>query len=187
MDYYDVSLEILAVYLGLHPDSIVGVNLKACNHYQLYNGKCLLHPPGMIVMPNGGMSCSSGYTLSNNSCVRNTNTLYMLSKFQIPVQFSFSSGIGNTSPFIGSSSFWSPSLSKINEYLSLSVVGGRPQIVFQVSIRGAQQGWVTGYVIQFKNRQDTPFICWNGCNNISGNNDGSSVSTLQLSHPIIAT
>ena len=39
LDYYDVSLEILAVYLGLHPDSIVSVNLKACNHYQLYNGK----------------------------------------------------------------------------------------------------------------------------------------------------
>ena len=39
MDYYDVSLDILAVYLGLHPDSVVGVNLKACNHYQLYNGK----------------------------------------------------------------------------------------------------------------------------------------------------
>lgn len=39
MDYYDVSLEILAVYLGLYPDSIVGINLKACNHYQLYNGK----------------------------------------------------------------------------------------------------------------------------------------------------
>lgn len=39
MDYYDVSLDILAVYLGLHSDSIVGVNLKACNHYQLYNGK----------------------------------------------------------------------------------------------------------------------------------------------------
>lgn len=39
MDYYDVSLEILAVYLGLYPDSIVGMNLKACNHFQLYNGK----------------------------------------------------------------------------------------------------------------------------------------------------
>lgn len=39
MDYYDVSLEILAVYLGLHPDSVVGVNLRACNHYHLYNGK----------------------------------------------------------------------------------------------------------------------------------------------------
>ena len=33
MDYYDVSLEILAVYLGLYTDSIVGVNLKACNHF----------------------------------------------------------------------------------------------------------------------------------------------------------
>ena len=39
MDYYDASLEILSVYLGLYPDSIVGINLKACNHYQLYNGK----------------------------------------------------------------------------------------------------------------------------------------------------
>jgi intraflagellar transport protein 56 len=39
LDYYDVSLEILAVYLGINPNSIVGVNLKACNHYQLYNGK----------------------------------------------------------------------------------------------------------------------------------------------------
>ena len=39
MDYYDVSLEILAVYLGLYTDSIVGVNLKACNHFHLYNGK----------------------------------------------------------------------------------------------------------------------------------------------------
>ena len=33
MGYYDVSLEILAVYLGLYKDSIIGVNLKACNHY----------------------------------------------------------------------------------------------------------------------------------------------------------
>jgi len=33
MDYYDVSLDILAVYLGLYNDSVVGVNLKACNHY----------------------------------------------------------------------------------------------------------------------------------------------------------
>jgi len=35
MDYYDVSLEILAVYLGKTEtaDSVVGVNLKACNHF----------------------------------------------------------------------------------------------------------------------------------------------------------
>jgi len=39
LDYYDVSLEILAVYLQAHPDSAVAVNLKACNHFRLYNGK----------------------------------------------------------------------------------------------------------------------------------------------------
>ena len=39
LDYFDVSLEVLAVYLQQHPDSIIGVNLKACNHYRLYNGK----------------------------------------------------------------------------------------------------------------------------------------------------
>ncbi|GBG77774.1 hypothetical protein CBR_g24221 [Chara braunii] len=39
LDYYDVSLEILAVYLQAHPDSALAVNLKACNHFRLYNGK----------------------------------------------------------------------------------------------------------------------------------------------------
>ena len=39
LDYYDVSLEILAVYLHAFPDSSIAVNLKACNHFRLYNGK----------------------------------------------------------------------------------------------------------------------------------------------------
>lgn len=39
LDYYDVSLEILAVYLQAHPDSVIAINLKACNHFRLYNGK----------------------------------------------------------------------------------------------------------------------------------------------------
>jgi intraflagellar transport protein 56 len=39
LDYYDVSLEILAVYLQSHADSAVAINLKACNHFRLYNGK----------------------------------------------------------------------------------------------------------------------------------------------------
>ena len=39
LDYYDVSLEILAVYLQAHPDSAIAINLKACNHFRLYNGK----------------------------------------------------------------------------------------------------------------------------------------------------
>lgn len=39
LDYYDVSLEILAVYLQSFPDSPTAINLKACNHFRLYNGK----------------------------------------------------------------------------------------------------------------------------------------------------
>jgi len=39
LDYYDVSLEILSIYLQSFPDSPVAINLKACNHFRLYNGK----------------------------------------------------------------------------------------------------------------------------------------------------
>lgn len=39
LDYFDVSQEVLSVYLQHHPDSAVAVNLKACNHFKLYNGK----------------------------------------------------------------------------------------------------------------------------------------------------
>jgi len=39
LDYYDVSLEILAPYLAQFPDSAIAINLKACNHYKLYDGK----------------------------------------------------------------------------------------------------------------------------------------------------
>lgn len=39
LDYYDVALEILNTYLTKFPHSIIAVNLKACCHYQLYNGK----------------------------------------------------------------------------------------------------------------------------------------------------
>eukprot|EP00927_Polykrikos_kofoidii_P082838 TRINITY_DN833_c0_g2_i1.p1 TRINITY_DN833_c0_g2~~TRINITY_DN833_c0_g2_i1.p1 ORF type:complete len:561 (+),score=108.60 TRINITY_DN833_c0_g2_i1:218-1900(+) len=39
LDYFDVALEILQTYLSQYPNSITAVNLKACSHYQLYNGK----------------------------------------------------------------------------------------------------------------------------------------------------
>ncbi|XP_066297833.1 intraflagellar transport protein 56-like isoform X2 [Branchiostoma lanceolatum] len=39
LDYYDVSQEVLAVYLQHYPDSAIAINLKACNHFRLYNGK----------------------------------------------------------------------------------------------------------------------------------------------------
>jgi len=39
LDYYDVSLDILGVYLQAFPGSSVAYNLKACNHCKLFNGK----------------------------------------------------------------------------------------------------------------------------------------------------
>uniref|UniRef100_A0A3P8ZWS5 Intraflagellar transport protein 56 n=1 Tax=Esox lucius TaxID=8010 RepID=A0A3P8ZWS5_ESOLU len=39
LDYYEVSQEVLAVYLQDVPDSAIALNLKACNHFRLYNGK----------------------------------------------------------------------------------------------------------------------------------------------------
>jgi intraflagellar transport protein 56 len=39
LDYYDVSQEVLTVYLQQFPYSVTATNLKACNHYRLYNGK----------------------------------------------------------------------------------------------------------------------------------------------------
>lgn len=39
LDYYDVSQEVLNVYLQANPLSAIAINLKACNHMRLYNGK----------------------------------------------------------------------------------------------------------------------------------------------------
>nr|CAG4646193.1 EOG090X04LA [Macrothrix elegans] len=40
LDYYDVSQEVLGVYLQKNPDSLMALNLKACNTFRLYgNGR----------------------------------------------------------------------------------------------------------------------------------------------------
>ncbi|ETW00284.1 hypothetical protein H310_07663 [Aphanomyces invadans] len=38
LDYYDVSLEIMQAYLQAFPDSVIAINVKACNQFKLYNG-----------------------------------------------------------------------------------------------------------------------------------------------------
>ncbi|XP_055856294.1 intraflagellar transport protein 56 [Episyrphus balteatus] len=39
LDYYDMSQEVLDVYLAKHPDSTIAINLKACNRFRLFNGR----------------------------------------------------------------------------------------------------------------------------------------------------
>lgn len=38
LDYYDVSQEVLGLYQNHYPDSLIAINLKACNTFRLYNG-----------------------------------------------------------------------------------------------------------------------------------------------------
>lgn len=39
MDYYDISQEVLDLYLSQFPDSTIAINLKACNRFRLFNGR----------------------------------------------------------------------------------------------------------------------------------------------------
>lgn len=38
LEYFDVSQEVLAVYLQAFPGSAIALNLKACNTFRLYTG-----------------------------------------------------------------------------------------------------------------------------------------------------
>ena len=67
LDYYDVSLEILAVYLQAHPDSAIGVNLKACNHFRLYNGKAA--EAELKVLIDKGVNIQSNELIRHNMVV----------------------------------------------------------------------------------------------------------------------
>jgi intraflagellar transport protein 56 len=39
LDFFEESLGMLAPYFEKNPDSVMAANLKACNHYRLYDGK----------------------------------------------------------------------------------------------------------------------------------------------------
>ncbi|XP_034114900.2 LOW QUALITY PROTEIN: intraflagellar transport protein 56 [Drosophila sulfurigaster albostrigata] len=39
LDYYDMSQEVLEVYLSQHGDSTIAINLKACNRFRLFSGR----------------------------------------------------------------------------------------------------------------------------------------------------
>lgn len=67
LDYYDVSLEILAVYLQAFPDSAVAINLKACNHFRLYNGKAA--ETELKVLTEKGLNVQNSDFIRHNAVV----------------------------------------------------------------------------------------------------------------------
>ena len=69
LDYYDVSLEILQPYIAQHPDSATAMNLKACNHYKLYDGKAAeteLKPIIDTLTSTSTAAANSSHTLEND-------------------------------------------------------------------------------------------------------------------------
>lgn len=64
---------------------------------------------------------------------------------------------------------------------------GRTTIVEAVSLRGQSNGWITEYIIQFRNSEDMPYVCWNGCQPIAGNRDSNNEAILRFDHPLIAS
>eukprot|EP00899_Mesostigma_viride_P026591 jgi/Mesvir1/7116/Mv09220-RA.1 len=79
LDYYDVSLEILGVYLSAHPDSAIATNLKACNHFRLYNGKAAEAELKVLAEHSGGSYLENDLIRHNLVVFRNgENALQVL-------------------------------------------------------------------------------------------------------------
>lgn len=67
LDYYDVSMEILSVYLQNFPQSATALNLKACNNYKVYNGKAA--EADLLPAQDAGLDLSSHPLIQHNLVV----------------------------------------------------------------------------------------------------------------------
>ncbi|XP_017759327.1 PREDICTED: intraflagellar transport protein 56 [Eufriesea mexicana] len=67
LDYYDVAQEVLQVYLQKYPDSAIAINLKACNHFRLYNGNAAQNEMKQLVE-----KMSSSFSFSHDLIRHNT-------------------------------------------------------------------------------------------------------------------
>lgn len=58
LDYYDVSQEVLGLYLNQHPDSVIATNLKVCILIKSLNERFVTHKTQSLFT-------SQGYSESN--------------------------------------------------------------------------------------------------------------------------
>ncbi|XP_077260127.1 tetratricopeptide repeat domain 26 isoform X1 [Temnothorax americanus] len=68
LDYYDVAQEVLQVYLQKYPDSAIAINLKACNHFRLYDGNAAQVEMKQLIEKISS-SFSSGHDLIRHNTV----------------------------------------------------------------------------------------------------------------------
>lgn len=77
LDYYDVAQEVLQVYLQKYPDSAIAINLKACNHFRLYDGNAAQAEMKQLIEKISS-SFSFGHDLIRHNTVVCINPLYIL-------------------------------------------------------------------------------------------------------------
>ncbi|RQM19966.1 hypothetical protein B5M09_002641 [Aphanomyces astaci] len=68
LDYYDVSLEIMQTYLQAFPDSVIAINVKACNQFKLYNGNAAKDELRALT--------DKGYNIENNDLVNHNMVVF---------------------------------------------------------------------------------------------------------------
>ncbi|XP_068982923.1 intraflagellar transport protein 56 isoform X1 [Bombus flavifrons] len=71
LDYYDVAQEVLQVYLQKYPDSAIAINLKACNHFRLYNGNAAQNEMKQLIDKMSNSLSFSHDLIRHNTVVRN--------------------------------------------------------------------------------------------------------------------
>jgi len=69
LDYYDVAQEVLQVYLQKYPDSTIAINLKACNHFRLYDGNAAQVEMKQLVEKISSFFSSSHDLIRHNAVV----------------------------------------------------------------------------------------------------------------------
>lgn len=60
LDYFDISQEVLDTYLTRHADSIIAINLKACNRFRLFDGRAAEGLIRNIVMDRTTSAATTG-------------------------------------------------------------------------------------------------------------------------------
>jgi hypothetical protein len=136
-------------------------------------------------------SCISGYTYSTvneygnqaGSCFRNKNELRRISSIAQYFYTTNRPGQNATAQRFSNLIYNPPSF--LNNYFAF--VASKPQIIHYIQLQGSQSGYVTHYQIQYRNKDNAPFICWNSCQKVRGNMNGNEIAELKLTHPIIAT
>lgn len=66
-----MAQEVLQVYLQKYPDSAIAINLKACNHFRLYNGNAAQNEMKQLIDKMSNSLSFSHDLIRHNTVVRN--------------------------------------------------------------------------------------------------------------------